>query len=95
MNGADAKTSPMNDFTHARFLAAANTAPQNIYAGTVPKSIFFPNCEQTAAAKVRGFLAHYVPHVGKAGWQDYNLIPFAAENDYTVVTNNRKHFLRE
>jgi hypothetical protein len=44
-----------------------------------------------AAAKVRGLLAHYVPHVGKAGWQDYNLV----ENDYTVVTNNRKHFLRE
>jgi hypothetical protein len=48
-----------------------------------------------AAAKERGLLAHYVPHIGKAGWQDYNLAPFAVENDYTVVTNNRRHFLRE
>lgn len=48
-----------------------------------------------AAAKERGLVAHYVPHVGKAGWQDYNLVPFAVENDYVVVTNNRKHFLRE
>jgi hypothetical protein len=40
-------------------------------------------------------LAHYVPHIGKAGWQDYNLVPFAVENDYIVVTNNRRHFLRE
>lgn len=48
-----------------------------------------------AAAKERGVLAHYVPHIGKAGWQDYNLIPFAIENGYVVVTNNRRHFLRE
>jgi hypothetical protein len=30
-----------------------------------------------AAAKVRGHLAHYLPHIGKAGWQDYNLVPSA------------------
>lgn len=48
-----------------------------------------------AAAKDRRLAAHYVPHLGKAGWQDYNLALFAVENDYVVVTNNRKHFLRE
>lgn len=48
-----------------------------------------------AVAKDRGFFAHYVPHFGKAGWQDYNLAPFAMEHDYVLVTNNRKDLLRE
>lgn len=48
-----------------------------------------------AVAKERGIVAHYVPYISKAGWQDYNLVPFAIENDYVVVTNNRKHFLKE
>lgn len=30
-----------------------------------------------------------------AGWQDWNIARFALENDYIVVTNNRRHFLRE
>ena len=30
-----------------------------------------------------------------AGWQDWNIAKFALENDYIVVTNNRRHFLRE
>jgi predicted nuclease of predicted toxin-antitoxin system len=45
-----------------------------------------------AAAKERGLLAHYVPHIGKAGWQDYNLVPFAIENDYIVVRTTADTF---
>jgi predicted nuclease of predicted toxin-antitoxin system len=39
-----------------------------------------------AVAKARGFEADYVPHIGKGGWHDWNLVPFAVDNDYIVVT---------
>ncbi len=39
--------------------------------------------------------ADYVSHIGKAGWQDWNLVPFAVENDYIVVTLNRRDFLKQ
>lgn len=32
--------------------------------------------------------------MGKTGWQDHNLVPFAVENDYIIVTNNRRDFLK-
>ena len=48
-----------------------------------------------AVAKARGYRADYVTHLGKAGWQDWNLIRFAVANDYIVVTNDRKDFLKE
>ena len=48
-----------------------------------------------AVAKARGLQAVHVAHIGKGGWQDWNLVPFALENDYVLVTNNRRHFLRE
>lgn len=48
-----------------------------------------------AVAKARGFPAIHVAHVGKGGWQDWNLVPFALDNDYVLATNNRRHFLRE
>jgi predicted nuclease of predicted toxin-antitoxin system len=48
-----------------------------------------------AVAKGRGFHADHVVHIGKAGWQDRNLAAFAAAHDYTIVTNNRRDFLRE
>jgi predicted nuclease of predicted toxin-antitoxin system len=47
-----------------------------------------------AIAKERGIFAEFGPHVGKAGWQDHNLVPFAIENDYIIVTNNRRDFLK-
>lgn len=47
-----------------------------------------------AIAKERGIVAEYVPHTGKGGWQDHNLVPFAIENDYIIVTNNRRDFLK-
>lgn len=30
-----------------------------------------------------------------SGWQDWNIARFAFENDCIVVTNDRRHFLRE
>ena len=33
--------------------------------------------------------------IGKGGWQDWNIVPFALENDFVIVTNNRRHFLKE
>ena len=51
--------------------------------------------ELIATAKARGYEADYVPHIGKGGWQDWNLIPFAVANDYIVVTLNRRDFLKQ
>ena len=48
-----------------------------------------------AVAKAHGYHADYVTHLGKAGWQDWNLVRFAVANDYVVVTNDRRDFLRE
>jgi hypothetical protein len=48
-----------------------------------------------AVAKERGLLADFGPHIGMAGWQDWNIARFAFENGYVVVTNNRRDFLRE
>ncbi len=48
-----------------------------------------------AVAKERGISALHVGHIGKSGWQDWNLAPYALDHDYIVVTNNRRHFLRE
>ena len=48
-----------------------------------------------AVAKAQGYQADYVTHLGKAGWQDWNLVRFAVANDYVIVTNDRRDFLRE
>jgi predicted nuclease of predicted toxin-antitoxin system len=48
-----------------------------------------------AIAKAHGYHADYVTHLGKAGWQDWNLVRFAIANDYVIVTNDRRDFLRE
>lgn len=47
-----------------------------------------------AIVKDRGIVAEFGPHIGKSGWQDHNLVPFAIENDYIIVTNNRRDFLK-
>jgi hypothetical protein len=36
-----------------------------------------------------------VPFIGKSGWQDWNLIPYAIANDYIAVTLNRRDFLKQ
>lgn len=46
-----------------------------------------------AAAKERGFLAEHVTFIGKQGWQDHGIVRLAVEQDYTLVTNNRRDFL--
>jgi predicted nuclease of predicted toxin-antitoxin system len=51
--------------------------------------------ELVATAKARGHDATYVPYLGKSGWQDWNLVPFAIENDYIIVTLNRRDFLKQ
>lgn len=48
-----------------------------------------------AVAKGKGVIAEYGPYIGKGGWQDWNIVPFALENNYIIVTNNRRHFLEE
>ena len=48
-----------------------------------------------AVAKAQGYQADYVTHLGKAGWQDWNLVRFAVANDYIIVTDNRRDFLKE
>jgi predicted nuclease of predicted toxin-antitoxin system len=53
------------------------------------------NATLVAIAKERGIPADYGPHIGMAGWQDWNIAQFAFENGYIIVTNNRRHFLRE
>ena len=51
--------------------------------------------ELIAAAKALGHEADYVPHIGKGGWQDWNLVSFAITNDYIVVTLNRRDFVKQ
>ena len=41
-----------------------------------------------------GFEAYHAAHVGKAGWEDWNLAAFAAERELVVVTNNASDFRR-
>ncbi|KQT55334.1 MULTISPECIES: DUF5615 family PIN-like protein [unclassified Aureimonas] len=53
------------------------------------------SAQLVAVAKARGLDADFGPHIGKAGWQDWNLTRFALENDYIFVTNNRRDFLKE
>lgn len=48
-----------------------------------------------ALAKERGVHAEHVAHIGKSGWQDWNLANFAFANDFVLVTNNRRDFLKE
>jgi predicted nuclease of predicted toxin-antitoxin system len=62
------------------------------------KRFFIDEClsaSLAAVAKERGVLADFGPHIGLAGWQDWNIARFAFENDYIVVTNNRRDFLKE
>ncbi len=46
-------------------------------------------------AKAQGYYADYVTHLGKVGWQDWNLVRFAVANDYIIVTDNRRDFLKQ
>jgi len=41
-----------------------------------------------------GFEAYHLAHVGKSGWEDWNVSAFAGEHDMVVVTNNASDFRR-
>ena len=66
--------------------------------GPLIDRIFIDECLSAAlvaVAKSKGFTADYGPHIGKVGWQDWNIVAFALQNNYIIVTNNRRHFLNE
>ena len=35
-----------------------------------------------------GHEAQHVAHVGKAGWKDWNVVRYASDGDFVLVTNN-------
>lgn len=41
-----------------------------------------------------GYDAQHVAHVGKAGWKDWNVVGYAREGDFILVTNNASDFRR-
>ena len=45
-----------------------------------------------AIAGQTGHEAQHVAHVGKAGWKDWNVARYAAEEDLVSVTNNASGF---
>ena len=48
--------------------------------------------ELVAVAKASGHVAVFGPHIGMAGWQDWNIAKFCIVEDYVIVTNNRRDF---
>jgi predicted nuclease of predicted toxin-antitoxin system len=54
-------------------------------------------CLTTALVSVAsesGYEALHVAHVGRAGWKDWNVLRFAGEGDFILVTNNASDFRR-
>jgi predicted nuclease of predicted toxin-antitoxin system len=45
----------------------------------------------TVAGK-SGHEAQHVAHVGRAGWKDWNVIRYARDGDFVLVTNNASDF---
>jgi predicted nuclease of predicted toxin-antitoxin system len=41
-----------------------------------------------------GHEAQHVARVGKAGWKDWNVVRYASEGDFVLVTNNASDFRR-
>ena len=41
-----------------------------------------------------GHDAQHVAHVGKAGWKDWNVVRYASDGDFVLVTNNASDFRR-
>ena len=67
-------------------------------AARMTDRLFIDECLTSAlvaVAKDRGLIADYGSNIGKSGWPDWRIVAFALDNDYVVVTNNRRHFLRE
>jgi predicted nuclease of predicted toxin-antitoxin system len=47
-----------------------------------------------AVAGQAGYEAQHVAHVGKAGWKDWNVVRYASDGDFILVTNNASDFRR-
>jgi predicted nuclease of predicted toxin-antitoxin system len=45
-----------------------------------------------AVAGESGHEAQHVAHVGRAGWKDWNVVCYASEGDFILVTNNASDF---
>jgi predicted nuclease of predicted toxin-antitoxin system len=39
-----------------------------------------------------GHEAQHLAHVGRAGWKDWNIVRYAGEGDFILVTNNASDF---
>ena len=39
-----------------------------------------------------GHEARHVAHVGRAGWKDWNVVRYACDGDFILVTNNASDF---
>jgi predicted nuclease of predicted toxin-antitoxin system len=48
--------------------------------------------ELVTVAGEAGHEAHHVAHVGRAGWKDWNVVHYARERDFVLVTNNAADF---
>ena len=47
-----------------------------------------------ADAREAGHEARHVAHVGRAGWQDWNVVRYACAEDFVLVTNNASDYRR-
>jgi predicted nuclease of predicted toxin-antitoxin system len=47
-----------------------------------------------SVAGLAGHEAQHVARVGKAGWKDWNVVRYASEGDFVLVTNNASDFRR-
>jgi predicted nuclease of predicted toxin-antitoxin system len=45
-----------------------------------------------AVAGQAGHDAQHVAHIGKAGWKDWNVLRYARDGDFVLVTNNASDF---
>ena len=41
-----------------------------------------------------GHEAQHIAHVGRAGWKDWNVVRYARDGDFVLVTNNASDFRR-
>ena len=41
-----------------------------------------------------GHEAQHVAHIGRAGWKDWNVVRYAGDGDFVLVTNNASAFRR-
>jgi predicted nuclease of predicted toxin-antitoxin system len=52
-------------------------------------------CLSLDLVKVAGLSGHeaqHVAHVGRAGWKDWNVVRYARDGDFVLVTNNASDF---